>query len=182
MKKHVKILGLVLVLTVTAGCLTALADDNAAQDSKSEMPAKTYTITDEAAGGTITFEVPEMDAITVEELSDQTSYMIVCDEAGWQLELRSDAMNSEALEKMINDGEALTYGDNTGYLEFSSWAAGGAFNLCQLPDRPVSLIAKYDLRPSDTYQPDDEAELRGYLEDDYVKMILASLKGEPLSE
>jgi len=147
-------------------------------ETEAAVSMQTYTITNDGDGVTMTVEVPEIDGIAVNELNDRSGIRIVYDEAGWQLELVVSTVNAEALAKKIDGGEALTYGDNKSSLEFSSWAAKGQFDFGKVPDTALAVAIEFDLRPSDTYQPDGEDELRGYLEDEYVGMIFAAMHAE----
>lgn len=183
---------LTLAMLLMAVCLTACGgsggQNTPAQGSggtaspdpaadKTEIATTTYTAQDEEEGAVLTLEVPEIEGITVSEISSRAGYRIEYPDGGWQLDIWIGALNSEALAKAISE-ESVTYGSNTGSLEFSSWAAQGKFDFGPVPDKAYSLTAEYDLRPADTYQPDDEAELRGYLEDEYVGMIFSGMKVE----
>ncbi len=141
------------------------------------VATQTYSVTDEEDGAVLTLEIPQIEGMEVTEMGDRSGYRINYPDGGWQLDIWTDTYNSEALAKAISS-ESVTYGSNTGSLEFSSWAAQGNFDFGPVPDSAISLTARYDIRPADTYQPDDEAELRGYLADEYVSMIFSAMKVE----
>lgn len=191
MKKMKKVTLLVISMMLMALCLAACGGNggnggNSGQNTpdaggaggKQDAATVEYTVTDEKEGAVMTLAIPDVEGIAVSEISSRPGYRIVYPEGGWQLDLWIYTLNSEALADKIKNGESVTYGNNTGSLEFGSWAAEGEFDFGQVPDKAYSITAKYDLRPEDTYQPDDEAELRGYLEDKYVKQIFENMKVE----
>lgn len=191
MKKMKKATLLIISMLLMALCLAACGsggDGNAADGGagdggaggggKQDVATVGYTVTDDEEGAVMTLEIPDVEGITVSEIGSRPGYRIVYPEGGWQLELWIYTLNSDALVDKIQNGENVTYGSNTGSVEFGSWAAEGEFDFGRVPDKAYSITAKYDLRPEDTYQPDDEEELRGYLQDEYVSLIFEKMKVE----
>ena len=143
-----------------------------------KVETETYTVTDEKEGITMTFEVPKIDGIEVKDLGYRVGYRIAYEEGGWRLDVEPDLINADSMRAKMSDEEKVTYGDNNCYVEYGSWAAHGRFDFGASKESNINVAVEFDLRPEDTYQPDDEDELRGYMEDENVGIIFASLNAE----
>ena len=60
-------------------------------------------------------------------------------------------------------------------------AATGHLDMGEISGTDESIVVMYDVRPyseSSFIKPEDEDELRGYMEDEYVIAVLSSMKVE----
>ncbi|MBO6158554.1 MAG: hypothetical protein J6P72_04725 [Firmicutes bacterium] len=128
---------------------------------------------------TLTIEYPALEGLEYKEYGTEENPKVrfINEAENISLEIFLAQLNTESLQTRISGGsseEAASFGDLKGYLEFSTWAINGTIDMGPYTDT-VSVIVRFDLRRADTYQADDEAQLRGFLENETVQYILSHL-------
>ena len=159
---------------------------SAETEAETEAPAPVagtlYTLEDvDCEGVVLTLTVPDDEGIEVLEFTEEKDgydeIIIINEQAGWELDILMSVIENWVFEDLDED-EAISFGDNSGYIEFFSKYAGGYLSFAPVPDSDDECYAAYYSVGRADWGEAEEGELEQYLEDETVQAIIASINIE----